>query len=405
MAGLADIAQSAPGGPRVAAEAGSDMGSPRGLVVWDERFTDYDFGDDHPFTERSRRSAVRLLETLTLPSTEFLRDVPVPTHELLRTFHETEYLTRVEGASVRGKPVPLDSGDTPSFPGCFEAAGRVVEGAVRAADFALAERAAAFHPAGGLHHAHPDRASGFCIFNDVAIAVQRALDSGHRVAYIDVDAHHGDGVMYGFYRSGRVLDIDFHQDGRTLFPGTGRTDEVGAGDGAGLKVNLPLPPGAGDEALAPLVRRVVPPLLRSFRPELIVLQHGADGHVGDPLTSLQYTSNGYDEVDRVVIALAHELCEDRLVVTGGGGYRPEAVARVFARAGAAALGASVPELDTPLPHEWRAHFRAEWGRPAPSHWRDTAWVEPTPWGPESTEELVSALERHLGLRLPRIDPR
>jgi acetoin utilization protein AcuC len=374
-----------------------------GLVVWDERFTDYDFGDDHPFTERSRRSAVRLLEALAPPSASFLRDVPPAGHRLLRTFHEAEYLHLVEGASVRGKPIPLDTGDTPAFAGCFEAAGRIVEGAVRAVEFALAERTSAFHPAGGLHHAHPDRASGFCIFNDVAIAIGHAVGKGHRVAYIDIDAHHGDGVMYGFYDSGRVLDIDFHQDGRTLFPGTGRPDEVGSGDGAGFKVNLPLPPGAGDEAIAPLFRRVVPPLLRSFRPELIVLQHGVDGHAGDPLASLQFTSKGYDQVDRGVVELARELSGGRLVVTGGGGYRPESVARVLARAGAASAGWPVPPIDSKLPEGWRAEFAAEWGQRAPATWHDAGGLGPSPWSAENTEELVATLERQLGVRFPPID--
>src|SRR5208282_4093747 len=262
------------------------MSAPRGQLVWDERFTDYDFGPDHPFTEQSRQSSVRLLETL-LPSdapVEFVREVAVATREYLETFHEAEFVELVHQAGQRwGAPSPRDAGDTPSFPGCFDAAARIAEGAARAVDYALEHRAPSFHPAGGLHHAHPERASGFCIFNDVALAVGRAVAAGHRVAYVDIDAHHGDGVMYGFYSSGRVLDIDFHQDGRTLFPGTGSTDETGLADGDGLKVNLPLPPGAGDEALRPLFQRVVPPLLRSFRPDLIVLQHGADGHVGDPL--------------------------------------------------------------------------------------------------------------------------
>ncbi len=378
------------------------MGSPQGLVVWDERFIEYDFGDDHPFTERSRRSAVRLLESIVPDSTRFLREVSPAGRNLLESFHEPEYLALVEGASVRGRSIPLDSGDTPSFPGCFEAAGRIVEGAVQAVDFSLREHAPAFHPSGGLHHAHPDRASGFCIFNDVAVAVQHALAAGRRVAYLDVDAHHGDGVMYGFYTSGRVLDIDFHQDGRTLFPGTGRADEVGSGDGAGLKVNLPLPPGAGDEALAPLFRRVVPPLVRSFRPELIIVQHGADGHAGDPLTSLQFTSASYDQVDQLVVQLAHELCEDRLVVTGGGGYRAESVARVLARAGAVALGHPAPPLEAPLAHGWRTHFQTEWDRPAPSRWRDSFPLEPTPWSEENNDELVSTIERNLGVRLPRV---
>jgi acetoin utilization protein AcuC len=377
--------------------------SPLGLVVWDERFAEYDFGDDHPFTERSRRAAVRLLEQIAPPGAQYLREVPAASHRLLGTFHEADYVNLVESASVVGKSVPLDTGDTPSFPGCFEAAGRIVEGAVEAVDFALKERAPAFHPAGGLHHAHSDRASGFCIFNDVAVGVKRAVASGHRVAYIDIDAHHGDGVMYGFYTSGRVLDIDFHQDGRTLFPGTGRADEAGSGDGAGLKVNLPLLPGAGDEALVPLFRRVVPKMLRAFRPELMVVQHGVDGHAGDPLTSLQYTSVGYDEVDRQIVGLAHELCDDRLVVTGGGGYRPESVARVLARAGGATMGWPVPPLDRPLPHEWRSAFHAEWGHAAPPHWGETTPREPGAWTEDDTERLVDQLQRHLGVRFPKND--
>ncbi len=223
------------------------MTEARGLLVWDDRFTDYDFGSDHPFTELSRQSSVRLLEA-TLPADhpiERARQVPVATREYLETFHEPEYVELVHQAGQRwGAPIPLDAGDTPSFSGCFEAAARIAEGAACAVDFTLEHKAPSFHPAGGLHHAHPDRASGFCIFNDVALAVGRAVAAGHRVAYIDIDAHHGDGVMYGYYSSGRVLDIDFHQDGRTLFPGTGTTDETGLADGNGLKVNLPLPPGA-----------------------------------------------------------------------------------------------------------------------------------------------------------------
>ncbi len=383
------------------------MGTVRGQLVWDERFTDYDFGADHPFTEQSRQSAVRLLEAV-LPggaSLEFARDVPVAEREFLETFHDAEYVDFVHRASLRwGAPIPLDAGDTPSFPGCFEAAARIAEGAARAVDFALEHRVPSFHPSGGLHHAHPDRASGFCIFNDVALAVGRAVAAGHRVAYIDIDAHHGDGVMYGFYSSGRVLDIDFHQDGRTLFPGTGSTGESGLADGDGLKVNLPLPPGAGDEALRPLFRRVVPPLLRSFRPDLIVLQHGADGHLGDPLTALQYTSAAYDEVDRTVLDLSQEVCDGRLVVTGGGGYRPESVARVLARAGATFLGVPLPGLRDQLPAPWRASFERQWSRPSPTHWADEVPSKTPAWDEDQTEALVSELENELGVRLPPSDP-
>jgi acetoin utilization protein AcuC len=385
----------------------SDNGRPRpGLLLWDPRYLAYDFGPEHPFQMNSRRLATDLLETIVGEAGWLRRDAEIPPapRAELETFHRPEYIDRVEAISALGKQIPLDHGDTPSFPGCFEEAARVVEGSVRAVDFALRERGAAYHPAGGLHHAHPDAASGFCIFNDVAVGVARALADGRRVAYLDLDAHHGDGVMYGFYGSGRLLDIDVHQDGRTLFPGTGSVAETGAGDGAGLKVNVPVPPGAGDEVLTSLLPRLVPTLLRAFRPDLLVVQHGADGHAGDPLSGLRYTSVGFDAADRLLVALADELTDGRLVVTGGGGYRAAAVARVFARAGARTLGAAPPPLTAPLPDEWRADFARSLGTPSPSGWGDP--IPPSgrpPWRDGEIDRLVAELGERLGLRFPPAD--
>jgi acetoin utilization protein AcuC len=379
-----------------------------GGFVWDDRFLAYDFGPSHPFTQRSRRSAVRLVSALLGAGggegIERKERVPLASREYLQTFHRPEYLEQVRRASESTRRIPLDRGDTPSFPGCFGAAARIAAGTAWALENAVEARRPTFHPAGGLHHAHPRRASGFCVFNDVALAVGAAIRAGHRVAYLDIDAHHGDGVMYGFYGSGKVLDIDFHQDGRTIFPGTGFADEVGHGDGEGFKVNVALPPGAGDETLLPLFRRLVPPLIRSFHPGLIVLQHGVDGHAGDPLTALNYTSRSYDEIDQIVLALGRELCQSRVVVTGGGGYRPESVARVLARAGAAVLGAVLPGGHEPLPALWRAEFEEEWGYPAP-----TTWVDPNPrTGPPASgsrvEDIVRELEGTLGVLLPEVHP-
>ncbi len=377
---------------------------PRALL-WDERALDYDFGPEHPFQMVPRRLAVRLLEsTGPLDGIRWERELRPAPRPVLELFHTPDYLDRVEGVSVRGKPIPLDAGDTPGFPGCFEAAARIVAGTVRAVDVALEEGGRAWHPAGGLHHAHRDAASGFCVFNDVAVGIERALRGGHTVAYLDLDAHHGDGVMYGFYGSGRLLDIDFHQDGRTLFPGTGAASEVGVGDGAGWKVNVPLPPGAGDDALLSLFPRLVPVLLREFRPELIVVQHGADGHLGDPLSSLRYTSVGYDAVDQRLTALADELSDGRLVVTGGGGYRPAAVSRVFARAGAWALRADPPPREGTLSAGWRAEFEQEIGAPAPARWADPGSPPGAPaWTAGQIDRLVAELERGTGLRFPAVD--
>jgi len=380
---------------------------PSGGYVWDERFLEYDFGPDHPFSERSRRLAVRLLQRVvdSVPdlSVGYQEEVSVAPVDYLEAFHEPEYLEVVRRAGRSDHPGFLDQGDTPSFPGCYEASARIAAGAAWAVETALETNRPTFHPAGGLHHAHPGRASGFCIFNDLALAMVGAARTGRRVAYIDIDAHHGDGVMYGLYESGDVLDIDFHQDGRTLFPGTGFPEESGRGDGAGLKVNVPLAPGAGDETLLPLFHRLVPPLLRSYRPDLIVLQHGADGHVGDPLTSLEYTSRSYDAIDRLVLDLGRELCRSRVVFAGGGGYRPETVARVLARAGIAALGLEMPRGDDPLPKTWSEEFEAECGRPAPPTWIDP-WPRPVAHSPRPSdrgEEVIHQLEKALGRSFPR----
>lgn len=376
-------------------------------MVWDPRFRHYDLGPDHPFSERSRALAVDLLETTlaerAAPPVDWMRAVSPASREVLERFHDAAYLDFVERASGEETTVALDAGDTPSFPGCYEEAGRIVSGAERALDWVLHHDRPAFHPAGGLHHAHPERASGFCIFNDVAVAIATAVAAGRRVAYLDIDAHHGDGVMYGFYASGRVLDIDFHQDGRTLFPGTGFPRESGTGDGAGLKANLPLAPLSGDEALLPLFHRVVPPLLRSFRPEAIVLQHGVDGHLGDALAHLQYSPDAYAEIDASTIELARELCQGRLLVTGGGGYRPDAVARVLARAGLLLADAKPPAGTDPVPPAWRDRYRAEIGASPPRTWADPEEPSPSRWRPEHTVKLVAELESSLGVHFPPPD--
>jgi len=391
------------------AEAGGHPTAAAGpaTVVWDERFRAYDLGQEHPFSERSRALAVDLLRhevgERAGSAISWVDRVETAARGLLESFHRPEYVDYVASASGLENPVPLDTGDTPSFPGCYEEAGRIVEGAVQA--LAAVERTSrpAFHPAGGFHHAHPSRASGFCIFNDVAVAIGQALAQQRKVAYVDIDAHHGDGVMYGFYGSGRVLDVDFHQDGRTLFPGTGFPREVGEKDGTGLKVNLPLPPLTGDEALLPLFRRIVPPLLREFRPELIVLQHGVDGHVGDSLAHLQFTPRAYAEVDATILGLAEELCGGRLLVTGGGGYRASSVSRVLARAGLILAGRSLPDGRAPLPESWRARYRESLVEVAPRTWEDSETPTGSRWRRENEAKLVGELESALGRKFPDRD--
>jgi acetoin utilization protein AcuC len=381
---------------------------PEWTLVWDDRFREYDFGPDHPFTEASRWLAVRLMEIDGLLSDHgptrghWVRTVPVASPAELERFHEVEYLDLVERTSHLRESFPLDQGDTPSFAGCYDAAARLAKGTLVAVDSVFEGPPRAFNPGGGLHHAHPDRASGFCIFNDLGVAIATQLrHTNRRVAYVDIDAHHGDGVMYGFYEEGRVLDIDFHQEGRTLFPGTGAVDETGRGDGAGLKVNVPLPPGTGDDAFRGLFRRVVPPMLRSFRPDVILLQNGVDAHVDDELAGLALTPASYTEVVTTILALAHELCYDRLVVTGGGGYTAANVSRVLARVGRLLSGEDAgSSRGKPLPEPWRVEFESTLGIPAPAEWEDSRSTARTAPAPAWTRSLVEEIEEALGHPLP-----
>ncbi|MFZ0891833.1 MAG: acetoin utilization protein AcuC [Thermoplasmata archaeon] len=387
---------------------GAEATKPEWTLVWDDRFREYAFGPDHPFTEASRWLAVRLMEVEGLLSDQtpsgcnWVRTVPVASQAELERFHEVEYLDLVERASQLRESFPLDRGDTPSFAGCFDAAARLAKGTLLATDSVFEGPPRAFNPGGGLHHAHPDRASGFCIFNDLGIAIASQLKhAARRVGYVDIDAHHGDGVMYGFYEDGRVLDIDFHQDGATLFPGTGAVHEIGRGDGSGLKVNVPLPAGTGDDAFRALFHRIVPPMLRSFRPDLILLQNGVDAHIDDRLAGLALTSTSYADVVTMLRALAHELCHERLVVTGGGGYTAKNVSRVLAQVGLLLSGGEVDSTERKsLPPSWRTEFESTMGTPAPTEWANSHATPRTARTPAWTRALVSDLEGALGRLLP-----
>ncbi|MCI4335951.1 MAG: acetoin utilization protein AcuC [Thermoplasmata archaeon] len=378
------------------------------LVVWDDRFRDYAFGPGHPFTQESRWLAVRLWESMSESSRPGTGDrlsmVSPATRAALERFHHADYLDQLERLSERDTPQLLDGGDTPSFRGCYSASARIAGGTLQAL-VALTDNRyrRAFNPAGGLHHARPDGASGFCILNDLAVAIAAGLRPAGpfaRVAYVDIDAHHGDGVMYGFYEDGRLLDIDFHQDGRTIFPGTGFPRETGKGDGAGTKVNIPFPPGTGDIGLLALLDRVAVPMLRVFQPELIVLQSGVDGHAGDALgsTALEYTPMGYRAVVRTLCSVAEELGGVPLLVTGGGGYSPEHVTRVLAGVGRWLAGDELPS-GQPLPQSWREEFGRAFGRAAPTGWEVVA--DPDPWKVHVEDQLVRNLEQALGRRFPK----
>jgi len=275
--------------------------------------------------------------------------------EEILLFHEDDYVRLVEQYSKKGSGL-LDMGDTPAFKGCYEATSLVVGASIVAADEVMGGRLShAFNPSGGLHHAHPERASGFCIFNDPAVVIAhlKAKYNVKRIVYLDVDAHHGDGVMYGYYDDPAVLDIDFHESGNFLFPGTGFPDEIGKGEAKGLKLNISLPSSTGDEAYLEAFQQIVPDALRKFRPEIILVQCGADGHMNDRLAHLRLTTKVYTEVVRQMHDLAHQLCNGKLLLFGGGGYTLANVPRVWTAAFATLAGATPSDE---IPSDWAKQF-------------------------------------------------
>lgn len=316
-------------------------------LVYSEDLLSYDLGPSHPLRQLRVKKALKLMEEIGLLNSGKVALTPPreASEEELKLFHDEAYIDYVKERCAEGEGY-LDYGDTPVFKDCFRASKLVVGATLKALEEVIEGRALrSVNLAGGLHHAHPDRASGFCVFNDVAIGIAYLFERGfEKVAYVDIDAHHGDGVMYGFYGDGRLLNLDFHEDGRFLFPGTGSLEELGEGEAKGLKVNFPLPPYSGDDVFLKAFKRLVPKLVRKFEPEYLILQCGADGYKGDPLTHLQYSTYAYEEVVKELIEIAQEVCDGRLTVLGGGGYSYDNVARVWCLATCLLAGYEAPKL-------------------------------------------------------------
>jgi acetoin utilization protein AcuC len=281
----------------------------------------YDFGDPHPFTPRRFGPGIDLLRELG--ATAFLDPAPASDADLLAV-HEARYLRLVrllsdypEAAAESG----FDDRDTPPFYGMHEAAAAVVGGTLQAMERILAGTVDhAFHPGGGLHHAFPGRAGGFCVYNDLAVAIRRARDAGHRVLYVDIDAHHGDGVEAVFWEDPLVQTVSIHESGLTLFPGSGFEDDRGGHGAEGSAVNIPLLAGTTDASWLEAVERVVPAVADAFRPSLLVTVQGCDGHRLDPLSNLELTTSALDRAARLLDEVAHRHAGGRWLATGAGGY-------------------------------------------------------------------------------------
>ncbi len=381
--------------------AGSSPARP--LLIYGSASHEYDFGPDHPFTPRRFRPAIDLLRELGAHAFEAPRPA---SDDWIARVHDPTYIATVRMLSdypEAGEMTGFDSRDTPAFYGMHRAAAAVVGGTLAGMDHILAgDRRHVFHPGGGLHHAFPALPSGFCIYNDLAVAIRRALDAGHRVLYIDLDVHHGDGVEAIFWNERDVLTLSFHETGLALFPGTGFVEERGGHEAYGSAINIPLEPGTSDPSWLAVIELALPRVAEAFGPTLLVSQHGCDSHALDPLAHLEVTTAAMSRAARLVDRVAHEHAGGRWLATGGGGYDVyRVVPRAWSLVWLAQAHRDVPEA---TPAAWRERWAEEAARyrqgPPPAAMLDLPGVAaPEPDGVMEANLATArrALEHTLGM--------
>ncbi|MFE0533485.1 acetoin utilization protein AcuC [Streptomyces nigra] len=355
--------------------------SGRAQLMWDQAVTGYDFGRDHPMDPVRLGLTRKLVEAFELDRHMDVVAAQPAGDSTLRLVHREDYIAAVKAASADPRAADQSYGlgtlDDPAFAGMHEVSALIAGQSVGAAEAVW--RGSALHAvnfAGGLHHAMPAAASGFCIYNDAALAIARLLELGaERVAYVDVDVHHGDGVQAAFWEDPRVLTISLHEHPATLFPQTGWPQETGAAEGAA--VNVALPAGTGDEGWLRAFHAVVPELLADFRPQVLVTQHGADTHFEDPLAHLAVSLDAQRAVQVSCHELAHEYADGRWIALGGGGYAVvEVVPRSWTHLVAIAAGRPI-EPTTPIPERWRQEVYARTRQLGPARMTDGRW--PASW--------------------------
>ena len=302
------------------------------LLIAGDGLASYGFADGHPFGPDRQDAFLRELRRSQSHTSLRVLEPRMAERDEIETFHRREYVDLVIERSREGRGY-LDAGDTPAFRGVFEATSFVVGGTLLAVEEIMAGNARrAFIPIGGLHHASRAHAAGFCVFNDCGIAIEilRRRHGLRRIAYVDIDAHHGDGVYYGFEADADALIADIHEDGRYLYPGTGGAEETGTGDAVGTKLNLPLPPGATDSDFQQAWQRVEE-YLRAQRPDFILFQCGADSLEGDPITHLAFSEEAHAAAATALCRIADDLGHGRVLGMGGGGYNRRNIARAWTR--------------------------------------------------------------------------
>lgn len=362
------------------------------LVVVEDIARKYDFGATHPLRPERVLLTYENIRALGLVDRDNVSEVPSrsATEAEILAVHDADFVNAVR--DIDGGLMPVSSGlryglgtsDNPIFADMHNASAAVCGASVTAAEIvARGEVEHAFNPAGGLHHARRDEASGFCIYDDPAVAIAKVLQihPDWRVMYVDVDVHHGDGVQWIFYEDPRVLTLSLHQSGTYLYPGTGFEDEIGTGAARGTAANVPLMPYTGNDDYLWALETTLNGLAESFRPHLILTQLGADTHFGDPLANLGLTLDAYPRMAKILHDAAHSWAGNRWVATGGGGY----------------------QFDTVVPAVWTVHFAEMCGNPEaiPKQW--LADRAPAEVSQAHTDEVKRSVDRVLTACVPRLE--
>jgi acetoin utilization protein AcuC len=304
----------------------------RTAFIYSPGYGQYDYGPDHPMEPRRAAETFALCERYDLldkPWMDVLRPEPAD-EEIMALFHDRDYLSALKEANdgvFREELLEFGLGtvDCPVFPGVYDYSALIAGGTLLGTHLVQEGRYdLAFNPAGGFHHAQRRNAEGFCYVNDIAVAIRGLVREGCRVAYIDLDAHHGDGVQSAFYDDGRVLTISLHESGKSLFPWSGFETEIGEGEGKGYNINVPLPPQTDDEVFLLAFHEVVPAAVEAFDPDIVFALLGADGLLADPLSHLRLTNNAYAETVKAI-----ERMSPKCVALGGGGYEMNSVTRAW----------------------------------------------------------------------------
>jgi acetoin utilization protein AcuC len=375
--------------------------------IWDDVLASYRFHPEHPLNPRRLELTLGLIRRLGLVGDE-ARPLIAPrlaTESEILSVHGAAYVDAVKrapGGTIDAAALArfgLGTEDVPVVAGMHEASLRIAGATLSAAEAVMSGVARrAFSIAGGLHHARANEAAGFCVYNDLAVAIEWLKRThGARVMYIDIDAHHGDGVQWIFYEDPDVLKVSFHESGAYLFPGTGFVEETGRGDGVGYTANVPLDAHTEDGSFLYCFDAVVPELAAAFRPDVILLQAGCDAHAWDPLTHLRCTTALYEKIVRRTCEVADEHCQGRIIATGGGGYAIHTVVpRAWTLVWAALCGESPPD---PLPADWIKALRIEAGSDVPINLRDDENAFPSSPRRAGVEETnrrtVQAMKRRI----------